>query len=424
MRDGSIQFLFEAEDGIAVSADAKAYTIVLRATVRNVSSEGEVDYENPVHREWTVEIAPQPFATVMGSTAEPVKEKGEYSGTVASPSAIAPQQVIVPDAYHQSGTLPVYQASPRNFQGMIDFSWFNQSGIAKEEVFTRHIGGTVDYADGGHLDWHEHALYYQVYDGTYEAVSEVFDGRNVKTVTETLPKGAMAVQAGTIAGWMLYGFPGTEQVYSLERTELTDITLDEAKARAEELLINLGLDGYTCTAALDMDLDRIREMGNELNHQMDIGGLSGNAFRYDYGKATAADEGYYLKYHKFGSDGDLAGQFYASFYVTKAGIQSVSLTDIYVQGAQINTPERLVDVNAVSEKLPEEMAHSRHPETLTEIRRAILTWMPMRAEGGQDMVLSPVWMLTYVSSDGASEGYTGWAVFDAVNGMLVDAIFN
>jgi ATP-binding cassette subfamily B protein len=64
------------------------------------------------------------------------------------------------------------------------------------------------------------------------------------------------------------------------------------------------------------------------------------------------------------------------------------------------------------------------PETLVEIQQAELTWIPMRAEKGADMVISPVWMHTYVSDDGEQEGYTGWAAFSAIDGTLVDAIFN
>jgi len=133
---------------------------------------------------------------------------------------------------------------------------------------------------------------------------------------------------------------------------------------------------------------------------------------------------YYLKYHKLGADGDLAGLFQATFYITAEGVQMINLNDQYAQGGIVDTPEKLLDADTVCEKLPEEMAKSRHPETLVEIQRASLTWMPMRADQGSDMIFSPVWMITYVSDEGEAEGYTGWAAFDAVTGKLVDAIFN
>ncbi|MBE5787144.1 MAG: DUF4179 domain-containing protein [Clostridiales bacterium] len=421
MRDGSVQFLFEAEDGIAVQPDAEKYTVQLLVAVRNVSADGEVDYDHPVRREWTVEIAPQPFAEAL-ETSKPEKTEAELP--VVSRDAIQPKHVNAPQAYEQTGTLPIYQAIPRSFQGKLDYAWFNQSGIVKEEENARRIGGMVDYADGGHLEWYEQSIYYTVHDGTYEAVSEVFEGGTVRTVTETLPKGSMAVQAASIASWMTFGFPGTDQIYTLEKTELTHITLEEAKEKAESLLDKLGLEGYTCTAALDMGQHRIREMGNELNHQMDIGNLGGNAFRYDYSNVSVRDEGYYLKYHKLGADGDLAGLFQATFYITAEGVQMINLNDQYAQGGIVDTPEKLLDADTVCEKLPEEMAKSRHPETLVEIQRASLTWMPMRADQGSDMIFSPVWMITYVSDEGEAEGYTGWAAFDAVTGKLVDAIFN
>ena len=421
MRDGSIQFLFEVEDGVAVDAEAETYTIELQAVVRNVSPEGDADYENPIRQMWTVKVEPQPFAEVTGDAPETAPSPAPANTDEAG---IQPVEVIVPEAYEQNGTLLVYRAIPRNFEGKLNYEWFNQSGIASEDVNKRHIGAHVVFTDEAQLNWSEQTIFYNTYDGTYEATSEVFEGSTTRMITETLPKPTMTSEACSLAGWMTFGFPGTDEIYTLERTELTNITLDEAKNKAEELLSRLGLEGYACTTALDMSLERIRTMGAELNCQIDAGNLFTNNFRYDYDTATTDNEGYYLKYHRYGTDGDGAGLFEANFYVTADGVMEINLRDYYEQGEVVETPDQLLDANAVAAKLPEAMAASRHPETLLSINRATLTWIPVRSEKGQDMVFTPVWMLTYLSADGEQEGYEGWAAFSAIDGKLVDAIFN
>ncbi|MBQ8617261.1 MAG: hypothetical protein IJ418_07065, partial [Clostridia bacterium] len=197
-----------------------------------------------------------------------------------------------------------------------------------------------------------------------------------------------------------------------------------AKTQAEALMAKLGMTGYTCTTALDMGVDRIHHMGALWNDAIDSGAMCTNAFRYDYSTATTADEGYYLRYHKFGTDGDMAGQFEAVFYVTADGIKSINLRDAYEQGDVIHTPAKLVDAKTVAAALPGEMADSRYPEELKQITRATLTWMPVRANKGDGMVMTPVWVLSYLTDEGEQQGYECWAVFDAIDGKLIDAIFN
>ena len=61
---------------------------------------------------------------------------------------------------------------------------------------------------------------------------------------------------------------------------------------------------------------------------------------------------------------------------------------------------------------------------IVRIRTVELTHMPVRAENRQDgMVFAPVWKVTYVDESGEKNGFDSWAVFNAVNGKLIDAIF-
>jgi len=416
-RDGSIQILFEVEDGIAIT-EGESYTIQMTAIVRNVSPEGVVDSANSVRQEWTVTIKPEPYAEVVGT---PAATEAPVASAAPVDNIATEMKVIVPDAYTANGTLPVYEATERDFSQAMDYTWFNQSGVAKEVLDTRHIGGSVDFNDEGHLDWGSYYLYYYTFDGTYEAVGELEDGTKF---TETLPKSALVMDVGSIASWMVMGFPGTDEVYTLEHTQLSTISLDEAKAQAEALMAKLGMTGYTCTTALDMGVDRIHMMGAMWNAALDSGAMYTNAFRHDYSTATTADEGYYLCYHKFGNDGDIAGQFEAVFYVTADGIKSINLRDAYEQGDVIHTPAKLVDASIVAAALPGEMADSRYSEELKQITRATLTWMPVRADKGDGMVMTPVWVLSYLDAEGEQQGYEGWAVFDAIDGSLIDSVFN
>ena len=102
----------------------------------------------------------------------------------------------------------------------------------------------------------------------------------------------------------------------------------------------------------------------------------------------------------------------------------INLRDYYVAGAILSTPDKLLDAETVAKRLPEGMAKARWPKNLVEIRQAELTWMPVRAEKGKDMVMIPVWVLTYTANGDEYQDTAGWVAFSAVDGKLVAAIFN
>lgn len=71
-----------------------------------------------------------------------------------------------------------------------------------------------------------------------------------------------------------------------------------------------------------------------------------------------------------------------------------------------------------------EMVDTCYPNELKQITRATLTWMPVRADKSDGMVMTPVWLLSYLTAEGDQQGYESWAVFNAIDGTLVDAVFN
>lgn len=326
--------------------------------------------------------------------------------------ALAETKIIVPQAYEENGTLPIYRAIERNFKETVQPEWFNQSGVAKTETF----GFT--YNDGAVLQVGPEALYYTEYDGTWERTNETEKGQKV---TETVPKDSLACAVSSLASWACFGFPGMDgKTFDLEKTELTEISLAEAQARAEALMAQVGLEGYTLEKALDMSLERIHFLGDAYN----AAGML-NSYRYDYSQATSAEEGYLLKYNRFGTDGDASGMFHVSAYVTASGVRYASICDMYAVGEVYDTPAKLVDAQTVLDALPKEMAASRYPEKLEEVVRATLTWAPARAAKKADgIVLTPVWQVIYLSDEAVKSGYECWATFNAVDGKLLSAIFN
>ena len=103
----------------------------------------------------------------------------------------------------------------------------------------------------------------------------------------------------------------------------------------------------------------------------------------------------------------------------------LSIRDMYVRGEVYSTPERLVSYEDVLERLPKEMAASRFPEKLDSVLEVRLTYSAVRAANKADgMVLTPTWLVLYQDASAAKSGYTCYAEFNAVDGKLLNAIFN
>lgn len=329
--------------------------------------------------------------------------------------ACAEPEIIIPEEYARTGTLPVYAAAERDFRTAVQPEMFNSSGIA-DTLTGKHGYTAITFRDEARLSWDAAALYYETYDGVCEITYELESGEK-HTVEQ--PRPSMAHATSNLALWMLVGWPETGEVYALEQTALTEITLEQAMARAEALFAALGLEGYICEAALDMTVSRIREMGEEWNALIDQGRILNNP-RLDYSAATAQHEGYLLHYNRFGAQGDVAGMFHANVYVTAQGFASINLYDRYAAGEIRSTPAALVSYQAVAEALPRELQAARHPLQLGEMTRIRLTWCPVRAENAQDgMVFTPAWIISFTCT-GDEQGGTGYyAIFDAVDGHLI-----
>ncbi len=336
-------------------------------------------------------------------------------GCLAVTTALAEPEIIVPETYTQTGTMPIYRATARDFSDGLKPELFNQSGIFSRDEWS------ITFADEAILDWAPEALFYNEYSGTFDAHAQE-EGLE----PDYTPRPALSNTIASLAGWARNGWPGSGQVYQLEKTALTHITLDEAKETLEALLRQLGVTGYVCDYALDMSVERIVTLGNDMKAMIASGKHFSNIPQPDYSQTAAEDEGFYLSYHK-PSDGGNHGNgdiFSVYAYVTPRGVVDISLRDMYITGDVYSTPKALVDPQIILEKLPEAVSSSRFPEAVVSISSVRLTYAPLRAADKADgMVLSPIWLVLYQDTKAEKSGYDCWAEFDAVDGKLLNAIF-
>jgi len=330
--------------------------------------------------------------------------------------ACAEPEIILPDEYILSGTLPVYCAVERDFTQLVDPAFINQSG-AMETFSGKHHYTAITFHDEAQLEWDKNSLYYQTYDGTCEITHELERGEKV---VSTYPQPDMRNAASTLASWMVYGWPVTHEVYALESAALTHITLDEAKNRVEQLFAHLKLEDYVCENAIDMSLKRIQEMGAKWNQLIQDGHMFNNPI-LDYSAATTQDEGYFLIYNRFGPDGDNAGQFRASFYVAANGFGYFNIHDQYAVGEVCETPEKLVSWQTVMASLPKELKASRMALELETVSHIRLTWNLVRnKETASGLAFTPVWVINFNCKSDEENFDHLYATFSAVDGRLID----
>ena len=425
-RDGSAQYVFELSDGVVVE-QGETYTIQMWVSAWEFSPEGEPLTERPKGASWTVEIKP-----------EPIKSEAPQEETAAIFEAPTGEiKVIVPKEYEETGTMPIYRAIERDFAKEIQPEWFNQSGIELRDDWH------VVYKDEAILDWAPEALFYNEYNGTFDAAVKYADEMAKEGLAykpEIVPLGALSDAINGLASWASFGWPQPNLkdekgnplpqpppvIYEIDRTELTNITLTQAQNAFEALLLKLDMTGYVCDYALDMSLERINALGSDMNEMIESGHFHTNVPPYDFTLATAEDEGFYLSYHKAGDSRNSGSSdiFSAYAYVTSRGVVNFSIRDMYIPGEVASTPEKLVDYKTVIEALPKEMAASRFPERLDSILEVRLTYSDTRASNKEEgMVLTPVWLVRYTDEQAAKQGYTCYAEFNAVDGKLLNATF-
>ena len=215
---------------------------------------------------------------------------------------------------------------------------------------------------------------------------------------------------------------GEASMPALENTELACISLVQADEAICRLLSLLGLEGYERTGAVDMTVERIREMGAasvEKHQQMD------NVFdRYwDFSLAREEDEGYFVQYGRFINGARAANpdtdEFEICAFVDQSGVKLFELRDSYATGGMDSTPERLLTADEMQAAFERDHPRREKDGFLAPVLTGMeLKYSPMRApDKKKGMVMAPVWYVTYDFTDGVRRD--GWAWYSAVDGKLI-----
>ena len=400
--DGSVTFSFEASDGFAIN-EGTSYQIVMESSVwqlsekgRQLSAEGKPVEGTVFRSEWTVSCVP----AVLNTANKPVASD-------AGPAVIEQDgyTLLVTAAYQETGTLPVYTAKETDFTESVDPASFNQTGIASG-------AGTeeIRFADHAILMLSPEALFYNEYidDHYTEAAS------------------AVIVDRAWVRTWS-----GHRGEFTLDKTALSGVTLEEAKAEAEAMLTRLGIDGnqYVCIEVLDLSLERIRAMGAIWEQAIADGELlvDDDYQPCDYSAIPESEEGYYLAYAPLGVDtAPAGGRYSAVFYVTSRGIVHASVRNQFTRGDLVDTPDTLITPDAAIQKLAEALGRSLswYDKVIKSVKQAALTYDAVRAENKADgMIFVPVWMILYQDESAVRQDYDCYALINAVDGSLIDASF-
>ncbi|MBR6030084.1 MAG: DUF4179 domain-containing protein [Clostridia bacterium] len=392
--DGSVTFSFEASDGFAIS-EGTSYQIQMESCTEQIDPSGAIVEGSRLRADWTVSCMPV-FMT------EPASQASDRPVTIENRDGY---ELVTPVQYQETGILPIYQAVETDFSSTVDPVWFNRTGIAAG------IGtDEIRFTDHAILNPASEALfYYEFTDDNYtEAPSNII------------------VDRAWVREWS-----GHRGEFSLDRTELTGITLSEAQAQAEAMMARLGIDSndYVCVEALDLSLERIRTMGAIWEQAIVDGELlvDDDYQPYDYASIPATEEGYYLKYFPLGIDTSPAGGRHSViFYVTSRGIVYAAVRNAFTRGEILSTPEALITPDAAIARLAEVLSRSLswNDRNIQAIQQAALTYEAVRADNKADgMVFVPVWMILYQDESAVKSDSFCYALINAVDGTLIDASF-
>ena len=409
--DGSITYSFEAtgyalEDGTSYQITFDYETAELEPGGKQVEGSrkiqsGTVSFTPVV----LAEKAKEPESTATGMENLP---KDDY-------------EVLTPAVYQETGSLPIRKAIETDFTKLVQPEWFNQSGILQDE------GGTnLTFKDHAVLQISPHLLWYSEYTDElfdYNWRAREMDDPDLEPAM--LPRQALSSGITDIASNVYWQTGDYTRGITLDKQELTYVSLESAKAQAEELMNRLNLTGYELAWALDMDLDRIRTLGKQYNEFWFEGPGFSNSPRQDYDTATADDEGYYLYYTPLGITKISDTRQEICFFINRRGIVFASIRSNYTMGDVIETPKALISPRQALVRFSEATGEAWNEIQVARIERVALTYAAVRAENKQDgMVFAPVWQIRYLDKDAYDNSYpASSAQINAVTGAVVNTDF-
>lgn len=317
----------------------------------------------------------------------------------SAPAAASEPIFILPDGYAIGDPLPIYVAERGNYTRRIDPAWLTSSPIQDRE---EHFNGLVNVCTTTfeHGEWlstcESNMNYYRQYD------------------TETYETG----MSGKV-----YDFVRGEDDLPLIHTSLAGITCDAAVAMGGELLRKISGVEWMLDQAVDMDVARIRELGEKDNNRWSVWHEP-----VDLSVVTEADEAYYLSY-SYLVDGLRAYVDYTFFradiLVNARGIERFNVLTAYLRGEQFAAPDRLLTPQEIMEILPKEMRKYRFGGKLHSVISLELIYSVQEdASSPTGYLMVPAWYILYRDNGAAKQGYTCQAVFSAVDGAMLQSMFD
>ena len=407
--DGSLTFSSFVEDGYALE-EGQTYQLELNAYTKEIDFAGQ-----PVkgHEDtWTVSFMPVVMAETIDTTKNAVP--------VVTEPAVGSYEIVVPSAYNENSTMPVYRAMTSNLKSIVQPEWFNQSGTTEKRSESSFI-----FADHATLSFTDHYLRYeQLTDEMYDYATQqrTFDP---KAEPDLLPIPDLSYFVMTMAEGVHNNYQYGDGI-QFEKDQLTYLSLAEAKQITDDMLDKLGLRGYACSYVLDMSAERIRTLGEKYNQfWYESGTAMNNSPRMDYSNASTDDEGYYLVYALNGIHDAEDGQQCITMYIDRDGIAYMSINNFFTMGDVLYTPDSLISPDEAVATLTAEAAAAHYGKPVLSVHKVSLVYRAVRADDKADgMVFSPVWHIEYKDAESAANEHDfSWGEINAVNGKLINASF-
>ena len=326
-------------------------------------------------------------------------------------------EIIVPDAYAQSGTLPVYAMTRRDFADVVQPEWFNESGVVKKVNLSKR--GRYDcytFTDEDELSVSgekDGYIYYVGIEGERQIVYD--DG-----TTQNVPAHERSADVENLAMDVYWGYADDPYDGMPLRDMLAHVTLADAQANVERMLDRLGIEGYECTWAFSMDTDTILALNAQRNERIASGRLSTTDV-YDFAGLSVQDEGYALIYRARVDGVETSGNFMElRAFVNGHGLRVFSLSAPYALGEIVNMPDSLITLQEAIESMLGSVRKSRHgsEEDMGNVTRAELIYSLDPLAKGKKLQLLPAWRLCFPIPRADIEVF---AYVSAVDGAVLDA---
>lgn len=309
-----------------------------------------------------------------------------------------PVELLIPQGYTLGTPLPVYGAAGGDYCLSVDPAWFSERPAISDEtkfnglVNVRRIvydDGTVIVACEDHLEYGP--PYNETQINPYE----------------------LAYMAGA---WAEEGLP-------LHET-LGDLALGDVKASVQSLLNRLCIGDWACDAALDLDAQRIRTESAAYiaKHRSLYGSDAMKAAEGVCQSAGEADACYWLHW-RFRLGGLPVYRDYTWFEATalvgREGLRWISVTASLRPAGIEASPAKLLIPEEAAGRLEAEMKRSKLGGEMNHAIRMALIYSAAKG----DSALVPAWHIIYQDDQAAAQGYECTAVFSAVDGTMLQSMF-